>query len=264
MAQGVAQRHPFNQPARDIEYFDIFNIVIVYGDFAGYSLIAIGLGRILGFDFGVNFKRPYFAVNFSDFWRRWHISLSSWLRDYLYIPLGGNKKGSIATYRNLFTTMLLGGLWHGASWNFVIWGGLHGLYLSVERFLGFNKTNPKTDSFFARRIFKIGYMFLVFCLVSFAWIFFRAENINVAQNFIQGLIVSQGGFFFKGKAVQLIILALICLLVVANDFVEERSRKQMLYEKWWNKYYLIWLVVVFFALLIFGKFNNAAFIYFQF
>lgn len=107
----------------------------IYGDFAGYSLMAIGFARMLGFDFNQNFDRPYFSTSFSEFWRRWHISLSSWLRDYLYIPLGGNRKGIIRTNANLLTTMLLGGLWHGAAWNFVIWGGLHGLYLCIQRWL---------------------------------------------------------------------------------------------------------------------------------
>jgi len=105
----------------------------IYGDFAGYSLIAIGIGEMLGFDLGRNFDRPYFSASFSEFWKRWHISLSTWLRDYLYISLGGNRHGEFKTYRNLMVTMLLGGLWHGASWNFIIWGGLHGLFLVVQR-----------------------------------------------------------------------------------------------------------------------------------
>src|SRR5262249_33972919 len=103
----------------------------IYGDFAGYSAIAIGLARIMGFDLGVNFQRPYFSATFSEFWQRWHISLSSWLRDYLYIPLGGSRGGPLMTARNLLITMFLGGLWHGAAWTFVIWGLLHGLYLIV-------------------------------------------------------------------------------------------------------------------------------------
>ena len=107
----------------------------IYGDFAGYSLIAIGLGRILGFDFGVNFNKPYFAVNFSEFWQRRHISLSGWLRDYLYIPLGGGRGGTWRVFRNLCIVMFLGGLWHGAAWTFVIWGLLHGGYLVLQRML---------------------------------------------------------------------------------------------------------------------------------
>ncbi|MGC3966862.1 MAG: MBOAT family O-acyltransferase [Pirellulales bacterium] len=107
----------------------------IYADFSGYSDMARGLARFLGFDLMVNFNQPYFSANITEFWRRWHISLSTWLRDYVYIPLGGNRHGRFATYRNLMATMLLGGFWHGASWNFVIWGGLHGLYLAVDKML---------------------------------------------------------------------------------------------------------------------------------
>ena len=105
----------------------------IFFDFAGYSTAAIGGALCFGFSLPDNFRRPYAAIGFSDFWQRWHISLSSWLRDYLYIPLGGNRKGSVRTIVNLMATMLLGGLWHGASWTFVVWGGLHGIYLVVER-----------------------------------------------------------------------------------------------------------------------------------
>jgi alginate O-acetyltransferase complex protein AlgI len=113
----------------------VFYAFQIYGDFAGYSDIAIGLARVMGFKFPPNFRQPYVSQSFSEFWTRWHISLSSWLRDYLYIPLGGNRHGTLATYRNLMITMLLGGLWHGAEWKFVIWGGLHGAYLILQRFL---------------------------------------------------------------------------------------------------------------------------------
>src|SRR5450631_1251387 len=105
----------------------------IYFDFSGYTDMAIGMAKLCGFHFPINFRRPYLAGSVTDFWRRWHISLSTWLRDYLYIPLGGNRHGSVQTYRNLILTMLLGGLWHGASWNFAIWGGYHGVLLSVER-----------------------------------------------------------------------------------------------------------------------------------
>ena len=105
----------------------------IYFDFSGYTDMAIGMAKLLGFHFPVNFRRPYLASSITDFWHRWHISLSRWLRDYLYIPLGGNRHGRLETYRNLMLTMLLGGLWHGASWNFVVWGGYHGALLSFER-----------------------------------------------------------------------------------------------------------------------------------
>src|SRR5690606_12982434 len=103
----------------------------IYADFSGYSDMARGLARILGFELVENFRQPYFAANITDFWRRWHVSLSEWLRDYVYIPLGGNRDGKFATYRNLLATMMLGGFWHGASWNFIAWGGFHGFMLAL-------------------------------------------------------------------------------------------------------------------------------------
>lgn len=129
----------------------VFYAFQIYGDFAGYSLMAIGFARMLGFDFNQNFDRPYFSTSFSEFWRRWHISLSTWLRDYLYIPLGGNRKGAVRTNTNLLTTMLLGGLWHGAAWNFVIWGGLHGFYLCVQRWLNLGNQVSSNNLLITRR-----------------------------------------------------------------------------------------------------------------
>ncbi len=110
-----------------------FFAVQIYADFSGYTDIARGIARLMGFELALNFNQPYLASSITEFWRRWHISLSTWLRDYLYIPLGGNRSGNVKTYRNLMLTMTLGGLWHGASWNFVIWGALHGLYLSIHK-----------------------------------------------------------------------------------------------------------------------------------
>jgi len=146
----------------------------IYCDFSGYSDMAIAVAGLLGYRLPLNFAAPYFAYNISDFWRRWHISLSTWLRDYLYIPLGGNRHGELMTYRNLMLTMLLGGLWHGASWNFVIWGGLHGLALSVNR--QFQKLNwtiklPGT-------VISIVTGLITFYWVCLAWIFFRAKDLS--------------------------------------------------------------------------------------
>lgn len=153
----------------------------IYCDFSGYCDIAIGCARILGYDLMENFNQPYFSKSITEFWRRWHISLSTWLRDYLYIPLGGNKKGKIFTYRNLMITMLLGGLWHGASWNYVIWGALQGLYLTVERSINFPKfIETKT------RLIKIISGVVTFHLVCFSWIFFRAETFQKATGIING------------------------------------------------------------------------------
>ena len=162
-------------------YSGFENLMAVYGyglqiycDFSGYTDIAIGLGLILGFRLPFNFNSPYKASDLSDFWKRWHISLSRWLKDYLYIPLGGNRKGRFRTIVNLMITMLIGGLWHGASLRFVIWGGLHGIGLALNKIKDYIFGKPvrkgKLSSFFA--------VFLTFNFVSFCWIFFRAQNMH--------------------------------------------------------------------------------------
>ncbi|MCA9110429.1 MAG: MBOAT family protein [Planctomycetaceae bacterium] len=157
----------------------------IFCDFAGYSTSAIGVALCLGFSLPDNFRFPYAAIGFSDFWRRWHISLSSWLRDYLYIPLGGNRLGHGRTYINLFVTMLLGGLWHGASWTFVVWGGLHGLYLAAERLL---RSHPLSSS----QIWKswtgrVSLAAVTFVLVNVAWVFFRAKSFRSAFTTISAM-----------------------------------------------------------------------------
>jgi D-alanyl-lipoteichoic acid acyltransferase DltB (MBOAT superfamily) len=153
----------------------------IYGDFSGYSSIARGCAQLMGFHFMVNFRQPYLADSIQDFWRRWHISLSTWLRDYLYIPLGGNRYGELKTYRNLLLTMLLGGLWHGANWTFVVWGGLHGGGLAVERKLTRGVTAARAK--LPRWIKRI----LIFHFVCLSWIFFRAASLREAWGMLKGL-----------------------------------------------------------------------------
>ncbi len=157
----------------------------IYFDFSGYTDMARGLGRMLGIELPENFNRPYIAANIRDFWKRWHISLSTWLRDYLYISLGGSRCSSLKTYRNLFLTMLLGGLWHGASMNFVIWGGIHGSLLTLEHYL--NKTSWASfingNGSWKSLLWKIG----TFVFVCFAWIFFRAETFGAAMEILRSL-----------------------------------------------------------------------------
>lgn len=169
--------------------------VQIYCDFSGYSDIAIGIAALLGYKFSENFNQPYRASSLQDFWRRWHISLSTWLRDYLYIPLGGNRGGGFATYRNLFLTMFLGGLWHGAAWTFVFWGAFHGAALGIERFAR-QKLNalappageePGYITRLSRPLNRVLGVIATFHLVCFAWIFFRAENFTLASTYVTGL-----------------------------------------------------------------------------
>jgi alginate O-acetyltransferase complex protein AlgI len=149
----------------------------IFCDFAGYSTIAIGAAMCLGFSIPNNFRSPYAALGFSDFWRRWHISLSTWLRDYLYVPLGGNRKGPTRTYINLFVTMLLGGLWHGANWTFVVWGGLHGAFLAIERWLRGERSMREEPT---GRLSRLLLMLVTFLGVNIAWVFFRSRSIGDA------------------------------------------------------------------------------------
>lgn len=158
----------------------------IYFDFSGYSDMAIGLGLMFGFEFAKNFDSPYQARSLTDFWRRWHISLSTWLRDYLYIPLGGNRKGAARTYLNLLVVMVLGGFWHGASWNFLVWGLIHGVGLAFERLLG--KTSAYGKAPVPLRVA------LTFLIVNLAWVFFRAEDLPAANRYLASL------FNFAGAA----------------------------------------------------------------
>jgi D-alanyl-lipoteichoic acid acyltransferase DltB (MBOAT superfamily) len=184
----------------------------IYGDFAGYSSIARGVGRWLGYDFMVNFRMPYLSVSPADFWRRWHISLSSWLRDYLYIPLGGNRSGAVKTYRNLALTMLLGGLWHGAAWTFVAWGAFHGLVLILYRVVA-----GKGDGVKRSLLARVPSMVLMFHLVCLSWLLFRAESIHQAYDLI---VSTLSGFGFTPLALG--ALATIAFFVIPL----------MVYEVW--------------------------------
>ena len=157
----------------------------IFCDFAGYSTAACGLALCFGFSLPRNFRHPYAALGFSDFWRRWHISLSTWLRDYLYIPLGGNRDGALATERNLMVTMLLGGLWHGASWNFVIWGGLHGGYLVAERRL--RATHFADAALWQAASGRAFIGALTFTMVCIAWVFFRADDLPQSMRLLSAM-----------------------------------------------------------------------------
>ncbi|MEZ6011346.1 MAG: MBOAT family O-acyltransferase [Hyphomonas sp.] len=164
----------------------------IYFDFSGYSDIAIGLALLFGLRMPENFRAPYRAISIVEFWRRWHITLSDFLRDYLYIPLGGNRRGKVRRYINLMTTMLLGGLWHGAAWTFVIWGGLHGAYLTVNHmFNSMVKGSGFETGLSSLPVRFLGWA-LTFFAVCFAWIFFRAENLEAANNVVRGFLGFNG------------------------------------------------------------------------
>lgn len=235
----------------------------IYGDFAGYSLIAIGIAEMLGFDLGRNFDRPYFSSSFSEFWKRWHISLSTWLRDYLYIPLGGNRNGEGKTYRNLMLTMLLGGLWHGASWNFIIWGGLHGFFLVGQR-LATPLYDRIVTPFVPQWILRPVMICVVFLLTCLTWIFFRAQSIDQALYIIRRIVVPDGlgpGSvalkFAVGKGLLLIAILLVCELISFRVPIRQRLLNSTAFT-------LVSGVICLWVLALFGTFGGDAFIYFQF
>jgi len=188
----------------------------IYGDFSGYSDIARGVAKMLGFDLMINFQAPYTSRNITEFWRRWHISLSSWLRDYLYISLGGNRKGELKTYRNLFLTMFLGGLWHGAAWTMAIWGVMHGVYLAVHKIiLGDRNLNMSWPTTLTGWIVDITKIVVTFHLVALTWIMFRATSLSNALEFFAG-IVKNNDLFDINPSVLFATAVLVFLDIVQN------------------------------------------------
>jgi alginate O-acetyltransferase complex protein AlgI len=229
----------------------------IYGDFSGYSDIARGSAQLLGFHFMVNFRQPYLAVGLQDFWRRWHISLSTWLRDYLYIPLGGNRGGEAKTYRNLLLTMLLGGLWHGANWTYVVWGAIQGVGLGLERAV-FGHREQQTEP---HGWLKWVRWVITFQIVCFAWIFFRAESISAAFAMIKQLNHFQWIPDYAAASLFLALLGGIGLLI---DLQLESSGNEYLFQKqsWQLRY--AGAVAAMTLLILFAGSEPHAFIYFQF
>ncbi len=236
----------------------------IYCDFSGYSDIAIGLARIMGFDFPVNFLTPYISTSFSEFWQRWHISLSTWLKDYLYIPLGGNRHGRFNTYRNLMITMLLGGLWHGADWKFVIWGGLHGTYLVLQRFTGAFWHRIKYALRLPNWLNDAILVILVFSLTCVAWFFFRADSAADAWKMLTR-IVRLEDFRLASIRNQILVaksLFVIMLLLVAESANRRFNLRKLLLGS--PAFCVLAFSALLWSIVLFGVFGNNQFIYFQF
>lgn len=193
----------------------------IFCDFAGYTTTAIGASLVLGFSLIDNFRYPYAALGFSDFWRRWHISLSTWLRDYLYVPLGGNRKGPGRTYVNLMLTMLLGGLWHGAAWTFVVWGGLHGLFLVIERYA---RGRIGDWPLWGRTSTRVALIALTYVLVNITWVFFRAQDFPTAWRVLSAMLgIAAGGEpILSSWLIVSVLLAMLPLLLV-HAYMRERQ-----------------------------------------
>ena len=221
----------------------------IYFDFSGYTDMARGVARVMGFRLMLNFNNPYLATSLGDFWKRWHISLSSWFKDYVYIPLGGNRKGKFNTYKNMFLTMVISGLWHGAAWTFVIWGVVHALGRFATR-------EMERTYLYKEKVPKIFKQLFVFTFVCFAWIFFRAENINDAW-----IIISR--IFTSGIAnPNCPLLALIMIFAVwLYQFMYESKFRSLLEIKYVKISIVVFMILY---LLIFAPSSEQGFIYFQF
>jgi alginate O-acetyltransferase complex protein AlgI len=230
----------------------------IYGDFSGYSDIARGSAFLLGVDLPENFNQPYLSRSITEFWRRWHISLSNWLRDYLYVPLGGNRRGGMATYRNLFLTMLIGGLWHGAAMTFVVWGGLHGLYLAGER--RFNRA-AQEDTSRPWSLRDLPRTFLTFQLVCVAWVFFRAESLGDALHYLGRIVRLEGGATDRTAVALLAAGAAAAFLI---DYAQHRTRDHTPMLRWNPALRGLAYGLMLIPIIIFSGGTPVPFIYFEF
>jgi D-alanyl-lipoteichoic acid acyltransferase DltB (MBOAT superfamily) len=244
----------------------VFFAVQIYCDFSGYSDIAIGAARVMGFDLMTNFNRPYFSKNIAEFWKRWHISLSTWFRDYLYIPLGGNKVAVPRWFFNLFIVFLISGLWHGANWTYLIWGGLNGFYLI------FAIVTQKYRDAFSRaiRLIKLPRLntfiqiLITFILVCFTWIFFRANSVHDAFFIIQKMFSTRGPIFIESPSMLIFALVGISLLFIVEFrweyFPKSFSPMKSKFRFVRNLSYAFLVILI----LLIGVFDGGQFIYFQF
>ena len=242
----------------------------IFFDFAGYSTCAIGVALCLGFVLPENFRYPYAAVGFSDFWRRWHITLSAWLRDYLYIPLGGNRKGEFKTYINLMVTMLLGGLWHGANWTFVVWGGLHGFYLWVEKFIrdAWSKKKDQQDVAIAgitgtNTSMAFIYALFTFFLINVTWVFFRAGTFAQAWTMLGSMfgIIKDGEPLLTSLAI-IKVWVIVTLMVIVHWWMRNTSVLQLAQKIPWWLLAIVWAFMLW--ALALSQESSSSFIYFQF
>lgn len=227
----------------------------IYCDFAGYSLIAIGTARMLGIHLINNFKRPYFSKSIKEFWSRWHISLSTWFRDYVYIPLGGNRVSKGRHKLNLIITFLVSGLWHGAAWNFILWGTVHGIGQVV------NNRDTKSSNIKNKTISQIIYIILVFSFVTAAWVFFRVKNISESTSIFKKIVTELGIPFFDST---LLYGGLSISILIIKDFIDEYKPNIKLLNS--NNFIIsnVTSGLLLALILLLGVFGNGSFIYFQF
>lgn len=230
----------------------IFYSLQIYGDFAGYSLMAVGVAKLMGFDLINNFSRPYFSISVTDFWRRWHISLSRWLKDYVYIPMGGSRCSKLRNYWNILITFIVSGIWHGANWTYIIWGIIHGAVQVIEKAFGLNKKESKGVWRFVRIV-------VTFAIVTFAWVFFRMPTISDAVAYV-GHSVSDFGM---PEVLSVTNFAIYVIAIAILLFKESREEFFPTKFRFLNNCYVQWAeyVVIFCLILLCGALDSGSFIY---
>jgi D-alanyl-lipoteichoic acid acyltransferase DltB (MBOAT superfamily) len=258
IVQGIFSNYESQSPVSLIVGMLLFSFQI-YCDFSGYSDIAIGTGRLFGFDLMTNFKFPYLSKSISEFWKRWHISLSTWFRDYLYIPLGGSKVSQGMALRNIFIVFLVSGFWHGANWTFIVWGLIHAL-LYIPMFVR-SKKNDNAKSVTAVRNTLNG--IFIFIFVCFAWVYFRSDTVTDATQYIINIFDASGNSSFFSSTSKYQIITLISVLsILFLMTVEYYNYKRSNYEV---RLKSKWLVLICIVICFVGAFkDHASFIYFQF
>ena len=229
----------------------------IYADFSGYSDMAIGLAKMLGIDLSVNFKTPYFSQNVTQFWRRWHITLSAWLKDYVYIPLKGSRGRSILTFRNVMITFILAGLWHGASWGFVIWGAIHGLLVGVERLLSIRNSS-------SNQLLKLFRITITFLFIMLAWLPFRAEGVGQLSYLTIQLLSIDFSSLYIAFAENIYTPGVFGILfLLCSDFIFGKTGVLKMNELNWIFRYA-WVALIFVLICFLGDTQSGEFLYFQF
>lgn len=240
-------------------FASVLYTIQIYADFAGYSMMAVGSGKLLGIELQTNFIRPYFSKTVTEFWRRWHISLTTWFRDYIYFPLGGNRVSKARWMLNTMIVFTVSGLWHGAAYTFLIWGALHGACMIAERLLYGKRIKEISDRLTFPNILR---MLLTFCIVSFAWIFFRAETIGDATSIISKIFLSHGSLFIDVNTLSMAFLAFV--IVFMYDFTQEYGVRLKLLNSRFTVVRYATAAFLICYIIGFGVLNGGSFIYFQF
>lgn len=231
----------------------------IYADFAGYSLMAIGFGKLLGIDLQTNFIRPYFAKTVTDFWRRWHISLTTWFRDYIYFPLGGNRCSKARWALNTLIVFAISGLWHGAAYTFIIWGAMHGVCMVIERLVYGEKIKQLSDKFSMSNIIRI---IITFTIVNFAWIFFRINNLGDVMQIFKKIFTEPGKPFLDTNTLLMGLVAMAIIFIY--DLVKEKHQNMHLLSSRFMVVRYLTAIMLIVYILAFGVLNGGSFIYFQF